>query len=117
MMTEITRAVTPADLVDLLRAAQSATTAWERDGSVEAQPVAFRFAHGAYRIGVMPGLLREGIEVAVLIDGGPWYFDLRGVRVRGRLASCAGETAGELEWFDVKPEREVAWHYGRMRER
>lgn len=116
-MKEITRAVTPADLADLLRSATTATAAWERDGEVEARPVAFRFDRGAYSVGAPAGVLRDGLEIAVVVDAGPWYFDLRGVRVRGRLVRRAEETPGALEWFEVRPEREVAWHYGMLRPR
>ena len=116
-MKEITRAATAADLADLLRSATSATAAWERDGEVEARPVAFRCESGAYHVGAAPGVLRDGVEIAVVVDAGPWYFDLRGVRVRGRLVRLAEATSAAIEWFEVRPEREVAWHYGMLRPR
>jgi hypothetical protein len=116
-MTRITRATTARDLADFLAAARLAVVAWNRDGQVAAAPAAFRFANGRYVIGVAPGTLTEHAEVVALIDEGPMYFDLRGVRVRGRIAVSDDARGGALDWFVVEPEREVAWHYGRLRER
>ena len=60
----------------------------------------------------------RGKGVKLLVDDGPWYFDLRGVWARGSLAPCerpAGASEG-LTWFDLTPEKTAAWHYGSMRE-
>ncbi len=116
-MTNITRAVTASDLADFLASARLATVAWNREGQVAAEPAAFRFANGRYFIGAAPGMLTEHTEVAALIDDGPMYFDLRGVRVRGRISVSDEAQSDALEWFVVEPEREVAWHYGTLRER
>lgn len=116
-MTEITRAVTASDLGGLLASATRASVAWNDDGQVAAAPAAFRYRDRRYLIGLPPGLLEVGAEVSVVIDEGPWYFDLRGVRVRGPV-SADGEGGGDgLQWFEVRPEREVAWHYGTLRRR
>lgn len=55
--------------------------------------------------------------MAVLIDEGSMYFDLRGVRIRGQVTLMENGKDDGLEWFAVTPEREVAWHYGTLRER
>lgn len=114
--TDITRAVSPADLAGLLRASRYATVAWVASDGVVAEPVAFDYAGGAYRFGLAPGRFPGGIEATLVIDAGPFYFDLRGVRVRG-IATRLPTPPGELEWFEAAPEREIAWHYGRMRDR
>jgi hypothetical protein len=114
-MTDITRAVTSSDLGDLLATASVAVVAWNDGGQIAAEPVAFRFADGRYLLGVPPQRLKEHSEVAVLVDDGVSYFELRGVRVRGRLARAAQTRDDGLEWFEVIREHEVAWHYGRMR--
>ena len=119
---EITRAVTPADLEGLLRSSRYATVAWADGDTVTAEPAAFRYDDAGYCFGLPKGasLLQEGpggVEVALVVDAGPWYFDLRGVRVRGAVTRIAGRREGGLEWFRVTPAREVAWHYGRMRDR
>ena len=116
-MANITRAVTASDLTGLLTSAKVAIVAWNRDGQVAAEPAAFRFVNGRYLIGLPPAMLREHTEVAALIDDGPLYFDLRGVRVRGRISAVPEAQGDGLEWFEVKPEREVAWHYGTLRAR
>jgi hypothetical protein len=115
-MKRITRALAPTDLADLLAASTSASVACQNEGELMAAPAAFLYDAGRYCIGVPVGVLRDGAEVAVVMDEGPMYFDLRGVRVRGPVAAIERADDG-LEWFDVVPEREVAWHYGTLRER
>lgn len=114
---EITRAATPRDLASFLTSARIASVAWATDGEIAAAPAAFRHDAGRYLVGLPPGTLAEGQEVAVLIDGGPMYFDLRGVRIRGPLGPAEEKRGDGLQWFEVRPEREVAWHYGTLRER
>ncbi len=116
-MTSITRAVSANDLAEMLILASHASLAWNRDGQIAAAPAAFRFNDGRYLIGVPPRTLGEGADVTVLIDEGPMYFDLRGVRIRGQVTMMENSQDGGLEWFAVKPEREVAWHYGTLHER
>lgn len=82
-----------------------------------AEPAAFRYRDSAYRFGLLPGLFPGGVQVALVVDAGPMYFDLRGIRVRGVATRVTGHDESGLEWFEVAPEREVAWHYGRMRDR
>jgi hypothetical protein len=74
------------------------------------------YSSGRYLIGLPPSALSEHTEVAILVDEGPLYFNLRGVRVRGRV-SRVHENGDGFEWFEVKPDRDVAWHYGKLRER
>jgi hypothetical protein len=114
-MPRITRAVTPRDLPDLLASSSVAVVAWNDGGQIAAEPVVFRFADGRYLLGVPPRRLKEHSEVALLVDSGVMYFELRGVRVRGRLTRASTARGDALEWFEVVPERETAWHYGRMR--
>lgn len=114
---EITRASTPADLAPLLVHPPRATLAFVRDGHVEVLPVAFVYDAGRYLVGLPSSEAPSG-RVRLLVDDGPWYFDLRGVWVRGRLASTnapAGAVAAPA-WFELEPEKTAAWHYGRMRE-
>ncbi len=49
--------------------------------------------------------------MVLLIDDGEFYFELRGVRVRGTLRDAGG---GEHE---VVPAKVVTWDYGSMREK
>jgi hypothetical protein len=114
--TRVTRAVSPADLAGLLRVSRYATVAWAGSDGVAAEPAAFDFTAGTYRFGLVPGRFPAGIEATLVVDAGRMYFDLRGVRVRG-IATRVPAASGPLEWFEVAPEREFAWHYGRMRDR
>lgn len=112
---EITRAVTPADLGKLLRSARCAAIAWADGARVAAEPVAFHSGGSDYTFGLRPGVFPGGAEVTLVVDAGPMYFHLRGVRVRGAATRAPAHGEGGLEWFQIAPEREVAWHYGRMR--
>jgi hypothetical protein len=47
----------------------------------------------------------------MLIDDGEFYFELRGVRVRGTLGDAGDGTR------EVVPEKIVTWDYGSMRKR
>jgi hypothetical protein len=117
-MKRVTRAVQPVDLAPLLDEPPRATLAFVSDGAIEAVPVAFRWSDGRYLVGLKSGMEPPTGRVKLLIDDGPWYFDLRGVWVRGTLVA-SGESADattECAWFELQPEKTAAWHYGRMRE-
>lgn len=114
---EITRAVTPADLAGLLRGSRCATVAWARDGDVAAEPAAFDYRSTTYCFGLPPGTFPGDIGATLVVDAGPGFFQLRGVRVRGLARRIPGGPDDALEWFTIVPERETAWHYGRMRDR
>lgn len=113
--------MTAEDLRDLLEAAPRATIAFPGGEAIEATPVAFRFQAGRYWIGVprteagpMPA---RGDLVELLIDDGQWFFDLRGLRVRGHVAPVDRPPDGAsaaLDWFELSGERVVAWDYGTL---
>ncbi|MBE7519050.1 MAG: hypothetical protein HS107_07355 [Thermoflexaceae bacterium] len=114
----VTRAVTPEDLRPLLEHPRRATMASVADGSIHVMPVAFHFDEGRYLVGLPTAMTPPAGRVKVLVDDGPWYFDLRGVWAKGPLVPCDapdGVSAGHA-WFELVPEKAVAWHYGRMRE-
>lgn len=117
-MTQITRTVTAADLRPLLEGATSATVAWVQEGQLMAAEAAFSFRDEEYRFALAEGMPAEGTEVSLLIDSGVQYFELRGVRVRGpaRQIEAPLNASTGLDWFAVDLEREVAWHYGTLRE-
>jgi hypothetical protein len=114
----VTRAVRPEDLRELLEHPPRATLAFVSGGTIQASPVAFRYESGRYLVGLSPGTEPPAGRVKVLVDDGPWYFDLRGVWVRGSLTPIE-PPAGALEgqaWCELAPEKTAAWHYGSMRE-
>jgi hypothetical protein len=122
-MRGFTRLVPSEAMVRLLEAAPRATVAFTYEGEVEAIPVAFRFDDRRYLIGLPTGgggpqpSPREPVKL--LVDEGRWFFDLRGIWVRGRLTPAASPHSGmaaPLAWFELSPEKVVAWDYGTMRE-
>ena len=118
VVKRVTRAVRPEDLRELLEHPPRATLAFVSGGTIQASPVAFRYESGRYLVGLSPGTEPPAGRVKVLVDDGPWYFDLRGVWVRGSLTPIK-PPAGALEgqaWCELAPEKTAAWHYGSMRE-
>lgn len=117
-MKRVTRSVQPEDLRELLKRPPRATLAFVSDGVIEAVPAAFRFDSGRYLVGLPGDAEPPAGRVKLLVDDGHWYFDLRGVWVRGSLDPCKAPQGAPTgtEWFELKPEKAAAWHYGSMRE-
>jgi hypothetical protein len=116
---EVTRDVEPSALTDLLDHPRRATVAFVDRDEVDVVPVRARFRAGTYFFGVVPGLAPdlEDREVVLLIDDGPYWFQLRGVSVRGlarRHRADPGETDA-LAWYAIEPRRTLAWDYGAVR--
>jgi hypothetical protein len=118
-MKRMTRAVAVAELRDLVERPPRAMLAFVSDGRIEALAVLFRYEAGHYLLRLPPGLEAPVGRVKLLVDDGPWYFDLRGLWARGALVACAPPTGARLgePWFELQAEKVAAWHYGRMRER
>ncbi len=117
-MKRVTRAVQPEDLRDLLEHPPRATLAFVGEGRIDAVPVALRLEAGRYLVGLPSGTEPPAGRVKLLVDDGYWYFDLRGVWVRGALAPAetpSGAPDG-ASWFELTPEKTTAWHYASMRE-
>jgi hypothetical protein len=115
----VTRAVSPDDLSDLLLAPAHSTVAFLHEGRLEAVPVRFEFRCGRYIAGFAPGQPRPELDaaVALLVDDGFYYTELRGVRVKG-TAKAAEPTPGDgLFWLEVAPGRTTAWDYSALRPR
>lgn len=111
-MKQITRAVALEDLSDLIDAPQNAHLAYVADGAPEAVRVACRRDGERWLVTLPPATsIPDGARVVLLIDDGEFYFELRGVRVRGTLRD-AGDGPRE-----VVPEKIITWDYGSMRKR
>jgi hypothetical protein len=55
----------------------------------------------------------------VVIDDGPYFFELCGISVRGVARRIDRAEAGEadaLAWYVIEPRRILAWDYDAMRE-
>jgi hypothetical protein len=110
---QITRLTDLDALGDLIEAPPRAYLAYVADGLPDATPVTCRRdADGRWLVALPPDVsLPDDARVALLIDDGDYYFQLRGVRVRGVLRG-AMDGARELA-----PDRVVCWDYGTMRRR
>ena len=115
----VTRAVEPSELGDLLEDPPRATVAFVESSAVDILPVRARCSADAHVFGVaaaMPPDL-DGQEVVLVIDDGPYWFELRGISVRGvarRVESA--DAADHLAWYAIEPRRVLAWDYGAIRE-
>ncbi|HEX6237694.1 MAG TPA: hypothetical protein VFZ68_10900 [Acidimicrobiales bacterium] len=117
----VTRDIDPDRAGDLLERAPRACLAVAGDHGAQALPVAFAWIDGRYLAGVAANTGRlpdPGDEVVLLVDDGVHFFDLRAVYVRGRAEATTGpaDPTDGLTWFEVVPQRTVAWDYGQMRE-
>jgi hypothetical protein len=120
-MRAITRAATVADLNDLLDRVPHANLAFETPDGIDAMPVGFRHIDGQFWVGVPHGAGRPaaGTHAMLLIDDGWYYFELRGLRVRGMLRDTPAPPAlGQaLHWFELESVKVNAWDYGSLRPR
>jgi hypothetical protein len=117
----VTRDVDPSALRDLIDDPPRATVAFIEREAAELLPVKVVARRGLHLFGIVavgsPDI--EGREVVLLMDGGSYWFELRGVSVRGsaaRVDSPEGEAAERLRWYAVVPRRVLAWDYGSIRE-
>ena len=122
-MRRITTAVDPEKMRGLLERVPRACMAFNNAGMVEVVPVEFRFQAGRYWIGMSGG--GSGASpgpdepVKLLIDEGMYYFDMRGIWIRGRALFSEERPEGgspAVNWFQLVPEKFVAWDFGAMRE-
>jgi hypothetical protein len=117
----ITRDVEPSALRDLIERPPRATVAFIDRDRVEVLPVQARYRADTYRFGVVPGVATElaNREVVLVIDDGPYFFELCGISVRGVARRIDRAEAGEadaLAWYVIEPRRILAWDYDAMRE-
>lgn len=115
----VTRDVDPSSLPDLREHPPRATVAFvDRDEAI-VLPVRARYRDDTYEFGVPVDVAFENREVVLITDDGPYWFDLRGVSVRGlarRLERAAPNAADALAWYAIEPRRILAWDYAAMRE-
>jgi hypothetical protein len=109
---QITRAVALEDLRDLIDAPPSAYLAYVADGAPAAVRVTTQRDAARWLVTLPPGTsIPDGARVVLLIDDGEFYFELRGVRVRGTLHDAGDGTR------EVVPEKVITWDYGSMRKK
>jgi hypothetical protein len=114
----VIRDVDPAALSDLRDCPPRASVAFVDGGAVDVVPARARCSPDAYQFGVSadiaPDLTHR--EVVLVIDDGPYWFQLRGLSVRGVAERVALADADGLAWYAIKPGRLLAWDYGTIRE-
>lgn len=113
----VTRDVDPDALADLRDHPPRASLAFVADGEVQLLPVRARHLDGAYRFGVpaSAALDLSEREVVLVIDSGPFWFELRGLSVRGTALRTADSGDG-LSWYAIDTRRILAWDYSSLRE-
>ena len=114
----VIRDVEPEALSDLRDCPPRASVAFSDGGAVDVLPARARFDPGAYQFGVSantaPDLTHR--EVVLVIDDGPYWFQLRGVSVRGVAERLQGADPDGLAWYAITARRVLAWDYGAIRE-
>jgi hypothetical protein len=103
-----TRDVTPADVANVGSNPRRATVTFVDDGEPAIVPVRARREDDCWRFAAA-ALALDDREVVPLLDDGDWWFELRGVSVRG-VARRDGDG-----WYTVEPRRVLAWSYGSLR--
>jgi hypothetical protein len=104
-----TRDVTPADVADVVADPRRATVTFVDDGEPAIVPVRARRDGDRWRFAAAAAPALDDREVVLLLDDGDWWFELRGVSVRG---VARRDSDG---WYTVEPRRVLAWSYGSLR--
>jgi hypothetical protein len=117
----VTRDVELSAVNDLLEHPPRATLAFVDGDDVEVLPVRARFRAATYSFGVRPEVATdfENREVVLVIDDGAYWFELRGISVRGLARRTERAEPGEtdaLGWYAIDARRVLAWDYGAIRE-
>lgn len=111
----VTRDVSLEALGDLLAHPPRASVTFIDGDGVGLTPARLRVAGDQALVGLpTSGPDLAGREVVVLVDDGPWWFQLRGASFRG-VARRDVESEGVV-WWAVEARRVLAWDYGTLRE-
>ena len=115
----VTRDVEPEALRDLREHPPRATVAFVHDGGPDALPARAQLDGAtlfAVAAATAPDLNER--EVVLVVDDGPYWFQLRGISVRGtarRTTEPAGTSTANLAWYAIDTRRVLAWDYGTVR--
>lgn len=116
----VTRDVELSALRDLLDGPRQGTVAVVLDDAIDVLPAEARCSGDLCKFGLLcasPDL--DDLEVVLVIDEGPFWFQLRGASFRGiarRSEPPEPGTAERLVWYALEPRRILAWDYGSIRE-
>ena len=114
----VTRDVEVSAVRDLLEHPPRATVAFVDGGAVSLLPARARCSASKHLFGVSSATAPDlaGREVVLVIDDGSYWFEVRGISVRGiaaRVEPPSGD--GALVWYAIEPRRVLAWDYGAIR--
>jgi hypothetical protein len=117
----VTRDVEPIAVRELLDAPPRATVAFRDADAVELMPARARCEARVHWFGVSLDAAPDlaGREVVLMIDDGMYWFELRGISVRGVARHVDAPEPGaarRLTWYAIDPRRVLAWDYGAIRE-
>jgi hypothetical protein len=117
----VSRDVDASAVRDLLDHPPHATVAFVDGDAVDLLPACARFSAGMHLFAVLsddaPDLKNR--EVVLVIDDGPYWFELRGISVRGVAVSIAAGSdaaAKRFVWYAIAARRVLAWDYGSIHE-
>jgi hypothetical protein len=81
------------------------------------EPATVRYEGSRFLVGVdvqsEPG--PDVSEVALVVDDGVLFFDLRAIYVRGRPSPVGDPIDVGQTWFEIEPTKVTCWDYGRLR--
>ena len=117
----MTRDVSVAAVRDLTEQPPRATVAFAGRDAIDLFPARARFDGDRYHFGLLAGSAPdlEAHEVVLVIDAGAYWFDLRGISVRGtatRVEPSGDGRPDDLVWYAIAARRILAWDYGAIRE-
>ncbi len=120
-MKQVTRDIDPSQASDLLVRVPRACLSFASDAGPLVCPTRLLVQNGHYLIGIPENVDYQphaDQEAVLLVDEGVYYFDLRAVYIRGHVNQAhahQGEAAGWI-WYELEPQKTVAWDYGSLRE-
>ncbi|WP_138997579.1 hypothetical protein [Rhodococcus zopfii] len=115
----VTQRVDPEPLVAELLVRGRAAVAFDHDDRVDALPARVVAEGESLRIGLHPESLPADTafdRVALILDDGSFWFELRAVNLRGRMVRTADFTTDGLAWFDFELHRATGWDYSTLHE-
>lgn len=120
-MKRVSRDIDPALAQDLIERVPRACISFACSAGPDVQPVIAIQRHGRYFIGIPVDSAYRPVseqEVALLIDEGVHFFDLRAITLRGQVrpAEAPEDIPADHVWFELILSKMVAWDYGMLRE-
>lgn|SRR5574340_153492 len=119
-MGRITQRVDPERVATALLGHGRAAIAVDRDGEVDALPVAVRRRDDELWIGIAPEAVPPETafaHAALVLDDGSFWFELRAVNWRGHIrVEAPPGGSDDLVWLSFVPRRASAWDYATLHE-